>query len=72
MALQMLAGTYNTEFRIMNVEPQPNPDQDADLNKTSTYGLMDNPTGISVSARDTLRVFVSGLSSTCYTYAAQP
>jgi hypothetical protein len=63
MALQMLDGTYNTEFRIMNVEALPDPETDAKLNKTSTYGLMDNPTGISVTLSDTLHVFVSGLTS---------
>jgi hypothetical protein len=71
MALQMLEGTYNTEFRIMDVEALPDPELDAALNKTSTYGLMDNPTGISVTLGDTLRVFVSGLSSTAATFKIQ-
>ncbi|MDR1120526.1 MAG: M60 family metallopeptidase, partial [Dysgonamonadaceae bacterium] len=61
MALQMLAGTYPGEFRIMEVEALPHPSVDATLNKTAKYGVMDNPTGISVSSRDTLRVFASGL-----------
>jgi hypothetical protein len=63
IALQMLAGTYPAEFRLKTVEALPHPDIDAARNKTSTYGVMDNPTGISVSSGDTLRIFVDGLPS---------
>jgi hypothetical protein len=61
MALQMLDGTYPAEFRIMNIEPLPDPAIDATRNKTARYGVMDNPTGISVSSYDTLHVFANGL-----------
>jgi hypothetical protein len=63
IALQLLAGTYPSEFRLMDITPLPDPSIDAARNKTSKYGLMDNPTGISVSSYDTLRVFVDGLPS---------
>ncbi|MDR2130963.1 MAG: M60 family metallopeptidase [Odoribacteraceae bacterium] len=61
IALQLLDGTYPAEFRIMDIEPLPDPSLDAARNKTAKYGIMDNPTGISLSSGDTLRVFVSGL-----------
>jgi hypothetical protein len=61
IALQMLAGTYPAEFRLMEIVPLPDPSVDASLNKTARYGVMDNPTGISLSSYDTLRIFVDGL-----------
>ncbi|MDR0766426.1 MAG: M60 family metallopeptidase, partial [Odoribacteraceae bacterium] len=64
MALQMLDGTYPSEFRIMHVEPLPEPSVDASINKTAKYGVMDYPTGISLMSGDTLHVFASGLETT--------
>jgi hypothetical protein len=61
IALQLLAGTYPREFRLAEIIPLPDPSVDATLNKTARYGVMDNPTGISISSYDTLRIFVEGL-----------
>ena len=61
IASQLLKGTYPAEFRILDVEPLPDPKTDAALNKTAEYGVMDNPTGISVASRDTLYVLVDHL-----------
>ena len=63
IALAMLDGTYPVEFRIMNVEPLPDPTIDATRNKTARYGVMDYPAGISLTTGDTLRLFVSGLAA---------
>jgi hypothetical protein len=61
IALQMFDGAYPTEFRVAEIEPLPDPAIDAARNKTARYGIMDNPTGISVNSFDTLRLFISGL-----------
>ncbi|MDR2413553.1 MAG: M60 family metallopeptidase [Odoribacteraceae bacterium] len=63
IALQMLDGTYASEFRVARVEPLPEPSVDASINKTAKYGVMDYPTGISLKSGDTLHVFVSGLQN---------
>ncbi|MDR1631534.1 MAG: M60 family metallopeptidase [Dysgonamonadaceae bacterium] len=51
--------TYPKEFRIQQYKPYPNPETAARKNKTSTYSLLDNPTGICIAEKDKdLIVFV--------------
>lgn len=56
IAWYMYNGKYESDFRIASYTPRPNPDTQASANKTSTYSRLDNPTGISVEAGDTLIV----------------
>ncbi len=58
IALYLYYGKYPKEFRIQEYKAWPNPDDWAKVNKTSTYSLLDNPTGIGVNQGDTLIVFV--------------
>lgn len=58
MAYYMLKGTYPREFRIQQYKAYPHPNTLAASNKTNPYSLLDNPTGISVAAYDTLIVCV--------------
>lgn len=63
IATKLLNNTYQKEFRIDSFSAYPNPSLDAASNKTSKYGIMDNPTGIAVTSNDTLLVFVEGIQS---------
>lgn len=56
MAWYMYNGKYPREFRIADFKAYPHPDVQAKENKTSTYSLLDNPTGISVAADENLVV----------------
>jgi hypothetical protein len=58
IALYLYNGNYPAEFRIQEYKAWPHPDDWAKVNKTSTYSLLDNPTGISVSQGEDLIVFV--------------
>ena len=58
LAYFILKGSYPKEFRIATFNAYPNPDVQAAINKTSTYSLLDNPTGISVNAGETFIVLV--------------
>ena len=58
IALYLYNGNYPAEFRIQEYKAWPHPDDWAKANKTSTYSLLDNPTGISVSQGEDLVVFV--------------
>ena len=58
IALYLYNGNYPKEFRIQEYKAWPHPDDWAKVNKTSTYSLLDNPTGISVSQGEDLVVFV--------------
>lgn len=58
LAYFILKGTYPKEFRVATFNAYPYPDIQAAINKTSTYSLLDNPTGISVSAGETLIALV--------------
>lgn len=49
-------GKYQREFRIANYKAYPHPSIDATANKTAKYSLLDNPTGIFVSAGENLVV----------------
>ncbi len=59
MALEIFRGEYNQEFRIQEYLPWQDPAVMAQINKTSTYSLRDNPTGISVSTGDELIFFAN-------------
>lgn len=63
IATQLLGDTYHKEFRIDSFGAYPDPSIDAAANKTSKYGIMDNPTGIAVTSNDTLLVFVEGIQA---------
>lgn len=56
LAWYMYNGKYPREFRIADFKAYPHPDVQAKENKTSTYSLLDNPTGISVAADENLVV----------------
>jgi hypothetical protein len=58
IAASLFEKNYPAEFRIQEYKPYPNPNKAATANKTSTYSLLDNPTGISVNEGDELVVFV--------------
>lgn len=56
IAWYMYHDKYELEFRIADYSAYPHPDLQATSNKTSPYSLLDNPTGISVSAGEVLVV----------------
>lgn len=58
MAQYMLDGKYEREFRIASYKPYRHPDYMADINKTSPYSLLDNPTGIFFKTNEEIVVFV--------------
>lgn len=49
---------YPKEFRVQTYRAYPHPDMQAAENKTNPYSLLDNPTGISVKANESLVVLV--------------
>lgn len=57
-ALQLLAGTYDTSYRLAEYRPYQNPAVMAGANKTNKYSLRDNPTGIYVKQYEKIPVFV--------------
>ncbi len=58
MASSLLDNNYDAEFRVQEYKPYPRPEKMAEKNKTSTYNLLDNPTGISVKEDEEIIVFV--------------
>lgn len=58
IAYYMLKGKYPADFRIAAYKPYQHPDVQAALNKTSTYSLLDNPTGIFAKKGEALIVLV--------------
>lgn len=56
IAYFMYHDSYDKEFRIDTFKAYPNPDTEAQRNKTSPYSLLDNPTGIEVAAGEQLIV----------------
>lgn len=56
LAWYMYNGKYPREFRITDFKAYPYPDAQAKENKTTTYSLLDNPTGISVQKDEVLVV----------------
>ncbi len=58
LATALLNGTYNKEYRVAEYRPYQNPGIMAGINKTSTYSLRDNPTGIYVEQGEEVLVLV--------------
>lgn len=56
LAWYMYNGKYPREFRIADFKAYPHPDVQAKENKTTTYSVLDNPTGISVQKDEVLVV----------------
>lgn len=61
IAYYMYHDRYNREFRIASYKAYPHPDEQAVVNKTSPYSLLDNPTGISVAQGETMVIMVGEL-----------
>ncbi len=61
LALEIFEGTYEPEFRVQNYRAWEHPDVMAERNKTGTYSLRDNPTGIYVRTGEELVVIVGDL-----------
>ena len=57
LAFYLFHDKYDTEFRVQEYKAFPNPDDESKLNKTSSYSLMDNPTGISIKANEEVIIF---------------
>jgi hypothetical protein len=60
LATSLFNKTYPEEFRIQQYKPYPNPETAARKNKTSTYSLLDNPTGICITDQDNELVVFAG------------
>ena len=58
LATALLNGTYSSEYRVGDYRPYQNPTVMSGVNKTSTYSLRDNPTGIYVEQGEELMVLV--------------
>ena len=58
LGLALLAGDYDTSYRLAEYRPYQDPAVMAKVNKTSKYCQRDNPTGIYASVGDKLAVFV--------------
>lgn len=58
LALEIYKGEYDKEFRVQEYKAWQHPDIMAASNKTSSYSLLDNPTGIYTSDGENLIVFV--------------
>jgi hypothetical protein len=59
LAMQLLDGRYNPEFRVADFRPYQHPDIMAASNRLShAYSLKDNPTGIYVEAGDEFAVMM--------------
>jgi len=54
LALEIYKGEYNTEFRVQEYKAWQHPNVMSTINKTQTYSLRDNPTGIYVRQGDEL------------------
>ena len=61
IAFYLYLGKYKSEFRVNKFKAYPHPDVQSKENKTSSYSLMDNPTGISVSEGETLIILADDL-----------
>lgn len=61
LAMEILGGEYNTEFRVQSYRAWQHPNVMATENKTVPYSLFDNPTGIYVRSGDELIVLAGDL-----------
>lgn len=60
-AKEIFNGDYDKVFRVQEYEPYEHPDILAEQNKTSTYSLRDNPTGMYIEAGQDLVIFAGDL-----------
>lgn len=58
LATALFNGTYDKTYRVAEYRPYQQPSIMANVNKTSQYGLRDNPTGIYVEEGEQLMVLV--------------
>lgn len=61
IATYMYYDCYETDFRVADFEAWEHPSRAAARNKTSTYSMLDNPTGIYVKKNETIVTFVGDL-----------
>ena len=61
LATEIFNGTYDTEFRVQEYKSWQHPDIMSKLNKTSTYGLRDNPTGIYAATDEEIMIFAGDM-----------
>lgn len=61
LATEIFNGAYATEFRVQEYKSWQHPDIMSKLNKTSTYGLRDNPTGIYASQDEEIMIFAGDM-----------
>lgn len=57
IAYRMLSGDYDQEFRIETFKAYPHPNIQSEINKSGTYSLLDNPTGIYVKENEDVVIF---------------
>lgn len=58
LALEIYRGEYESEFRVQNYKAWQHPNVMSSTNKTGTYSLRDNPTGIYAQKDEDIIVFV--------------
>ncbi|NDV46476.1 hypothetical protein D0T49_05400 [Paludibacter sp. 221] len=58
LAQDIKSGVYKSEFRVQEYSAYQHPDIMSKSNKTSTYGLRDNPTGIYATEGEDVIIFV--------------
>lgn len=61
LAQDIFNGNYDMEFRVQEYKSWQHPNVMATQNKTSTYSLRDNPTGISVNKDEEIVLFAGDL-----------
>lgn len=63
LATEIYSGNYNTEFRVQTFQSYQHPDIQARINKTNTYGLRDNPTGMYALSGDEIIILADSINS---------
>ena len=58
LATQLIAGTYNSDFRLASYRAYPHPDEDARRFGTNTYTKYDNVTGMCITRPGTYHIAV--------------
>lgn len=58
LAFEILKDEYDSEFRVQTYKAWQHPDVMSKINKTGSYGLRDNPTGIYINQGEELIVMV--------------
>ncbi len=72
LALDLLAGDYDSEFRVASFPVWQHPDVMAAQNKTGTYSLRDNPTGIYVRGGEELVVLADTKNQSAALFVQDP